>query len=478
MPGGAGLPPLHLKYREKNIGKGDYREMPLVSIIVPVYNAEKTIDRCINSILNQEYKDFELLLLDDGSTDSSGTICDAYAEKDTRVRVLHKENSGVSDTRNLGIASAKGEYLQFADSDDWITPEATKFLVQAAAENNCDMVIADFYRVIGERVSQKGNIEEEGVMDRVDYAIKMMQKPADFYYGVLWNKLYKRSVIEKYRLSMDSSVSWCEDFMFNLEYVRHAKTIYALKIPVYYYVKTKGSLVSQGISMKKTIQMKRTVFSCYNDFYKDVFDDMDYEKRKGQVYRFLFDAASDGSVSPLNIPGTYRLGNERTRVSESILEREGIFFDLYRERKLQEKLFDIVAIRNDLKTADVKLLYLLSQPHEKCTSKEMADILNISKKELSASIQRLLAKEMIAVLEKDRAKAKNSAKDKPKDDKPKTNEKEYTVTQEAENVMSELLFVLCDFEQIQYENFSPEERAVYEKLNEKRKHNIQSALRW
>ena len=207
--------------------------MPLVSIIVPIYNAGKTIDRCINSILNQKYKDFELILLNDGSTDDSGILCDAYAEKDMRIQVLHKENSGVSDTRNRGIAMARGEYLQFLDSDDWITPDATSLFVRAATENECDMVIADFYRVVGERVSQKGSIEEEGIMKRVDYAANMMQKPADFYYGVLWNKLYKRSIIEQYQLKMDSSISWCEDFMFNLEYVRHTHTIYALKIPVY-----------------------------------------------------------------------------------------------------------------------------------------------------------------------------------------------------------------------------------------------------
>ncbi len=289
--------------------------------------------------------------------------------------------------------------------------------------------------------------------------------------------IYKRSIIEQYQLKMDSSISWCEDFMFNLEYVRHTHTIYALKIPVYYYVKTKGSLVSQGISMKKMIQMKRTVFAHYNDFYKDVFDDTDYEKRKGQVYRFLFDAASDGSVSPLGIPGNYRLGNERTNVSEGVQEGEGIFFNIFRERKLQEKLFDIVALRNDLTTVDVKVLYYLSQPHENCTFKEMADILSISKRGLTISIQRLLAKEMVAILEKDRVKAKSRIKEKRQEDKQKANAKEYAVTQEAENVLSEMLFVLCDFEQIQYEGFSQEEIEIYEKLNEKRRRNIQEALK-
>ena len=153
--------------------------MPLVSIIIPIYNAEKTIERCINSILNQTYKDFELLLLDDGSTDTSGLICDSFAEKDMRIRVFHKENSGVSDTRNQGIAMAGGEYLQFVDSDDWLSPDATRFFMYTMTEHQCDMVIADFYRVIGERVAQKGDIEKDGIMGRADYAASMLQKPAE-----------------------------------------------------------------------------------------------------------------------------------------------------------------------------------------------------------------------------------------------------------------------------------------------------------
>ena len=131
---------------------------PTVSIIVPVYNAEGTLTRCIDSILNQEYNDFELLLIDDGSQDSSGAICDSYASADSRVRVVHKVNSGVSDSRNLALDMARGTYLQFLDSDDWITPNATRLLVETAEHYHCDMVISDFYRVVGKRVSHKGNI--------------------------------------------------------------------------------------------------------------------------------------------------------------------------------------------------------------------------------------------------------------------------------------------------------------------------------
>lgn len=454
---------------------------PLVSIIVPVYNSQKTLDRCIDSILNQTYREFELILLDDGSTDDSGAICDTYSKKDARIRVIHKENSGVSDTRNQGISMARGEYLQFLDSDDWITPDATGLFVRTATECQCDMVIADFYRVIGERVSQKGAIEEDGLMDRVAYAANMIQKPADFYYGVLWNKFYKRSIIEKYQLKMDSSIDWCEDFMFNLEYIRHAQSIYALKVPVYYYVKTKGSLVSQGMSMKKTIEMKRTVFAYYNNFYKEVFGEEDYEKRRIQVYRFLIEAAGDGVVAPSILPGNYKLGDERTNVSEGVQQGEGFFFDIYREQKLQERLFDVVALKNELLTVDVKLLYYLSQPHENCTPKEMTNLLNISRRELSMATQRLLAKDMIEAQEKvknkSKEKAKNKEKQKQQEEKRKVNSWDYNLTPEADSVLTEVLFVLNDLDQIQYEGFSQEEIELYEKLNEKRNQNIRKALK-
>lgn len=197
---------------------------PKVSIIVPVYNAQEYLKRCVDSILSQDYRDFELLLMDDGSKDASGEICDAYAQQDGRVRVIHKENSGVSDTRNQALELARGTFLQFLDSDDWIVPEATRLLVRSMEEYNCDMVISDFYRVSGERLAQKGDIEEDKVMSRQEFASYMIENPADFYYGVLWNKMYRRSIIEEYHIRMDTSISWCEDFLFNLEYIRHAES--------------------------------------------------------------------------------------------------------------------------------------------------------------------------------------------------------------------------------------------------------------
>ena len=259
---------------------------PKVSIIVPVYNAEKSLARCVDSILNQEFRDFELILMDDGSKDRSGEICDGYARADARVVVVHKENTGVSDTRNQAIARARGTFLQFVDSDDWLTADATKLMVRAAEETGCDMVIADFYRVVGEMVSRKGDIDADQVIGREAFVGFMMENPADYYYGVLWNKLYRRSLVEAHGIRMDAKLSWCEDFLFNLEYVRYATTFYALRTPVYYYVKTKGSLVNQKISFARTVEMKLAMFECYNDFFKHVLDEDAYERKRLQVYHF------------------------------------------------------------------------------------------------------------------------------------------------------------------------------------------------
>lgn len=366
-----------------------------VTIIVPVYNAEKCLNRCVDSILRQTCQELEVLLIDDGSQDRSGEICDQYAKSDERVRVIHKENSGVSDSRNLAMQLARGEYLQFVDSDDWIVPEATELFLREARANDCDMVISDFYRVVGERVSHKGDIQESGVLTREEFAACMMEKPADFYYGVLWNKLYRRDLIMENGLKMDSEISWCEDFMFNLEYIRYTKKIGVVRIPTYYYVKTKGSLVSQSYSLSRTIKMKRSVFEHYNEFYKAVFDEEDYEKSRLQVYRFLIDAAGDGIVPPVMIPRTYHLGEERVTVSQDLMESEDILTDLYIRRKLLDKCLQPVAVKNDLQLEDVYvLLYLRKDPAGKIKD-DMSDFLDLSKSKITLSLLKLTNKGLI-----------------------------------------------------------------------------------
>ena len=146
--------------------------MPTVYFVVPCYNEEEVLPETVRQLTEKltsmiaagkADEKSRMLLVDDGSQDSSGAICDAYAAQDARVRVFHQENAGVSAARNLALDHARGTYLQFLDSDDWITADATRALVRAADDHQCDLVIADFYRVVGERLSRKGDIDEDTI---------------------------------------------------------------------------------------------------------------------------------------------------------------------------------------------------------------------------------------------------------------------------------------------------------------------------
>ena len=117
----------------------------LVSVIVPIYKVEKYLNKCVDSIINQSYKNLEIILVDDGSPDKCGEICDKYAEKDSRVKVIHKENGGLSDARNAGIDIAKGDYLLFVDSDDWITSNICEVLIKNANDNLSDIIACNQY---------------------------------------------------------------------------------------------------------------------------------------------------------------------------------------------------------------------------------------------------------------------------------------------------------------------------------------------
>lgn len=434
---------------------------PCVSIIIPIYNAEATLPRCVESVLGQEYTDFELILADDGSRDGSGALCDAFAQQDSRVRVLHKKNSGVSDTRNQAISAARGRYLQFLDADDWITPNATKLLVRTAEEHQCDLVISDFYRVVDDRVSPKGDIDEDGPLTREEFAAHMMENPADFYYGVLWNKLYRRDIIQEYQLRMDPEISWCEDFLFNLEYIRHAERFFALQVPIYYYVKTKGSLASQGMSISKTIRTKLMLFEYYNEFYKTVLDEAEYEKRRLKVYRFLVDAAQDGMVSPLPL-GSTRLGEERTRIHSEALTGEGLLFDQYRERKLLDYYLEPAAQKNGLTLPEARLLLHL-RSFSSGVRKDLADFTGLSKGNLSVLLQRLSTKGLVS-----------TAGSRAQDDRER--QMKVSLSPTAESVLVELENTLKDFESARLSGFSSQERAQYTQLSQRIQDNIRDVL--
>lgn len=181
--------------------------MPSISIIIPVYKAEGYLHRCIDSILAQSFTDFELLLVDDGSPDGSGKICDEYAAKDPRVKVLHKQNGGVSSARQTGIENAAGEYTIHADTDDWIEPTMLEELYKKAAEENADMVMCDYFFDETKKrsiyIAQKPNcLESDNILREL-----LGQK----LHGALWNKLIKRKLYTKFNISFPKDIIRWED---------------------------------------------------------------------------------------------------------------------------------------------------------------------------------------------------------------------------------------------------------------------------
>ena len=263
---------------------------PLVSIIVPVYNGEKTIERCLRSIQNQSYSNIEVLVVNDGSSDHTERIIRKYVQRDSRFRYIEKENTGVSDSRNVAMAEAKGDYFQFVDGDDWLVKQATEEFVNTALTYGCDMVISDFYRVCGRRIYTKGHIDAGPVITRMKYAEYMMEAPANFYYGVLWNKFFRADIIRTFALKCSTQLDWCEDFQFNLEYLQYVGKVGVIRKPLYYYVKTKGSLVDTQVNFQQSSRTKRILFDHYRDLYKAI--DL-YEENKLRIQMFYLSFAHD-----------------------------------------------------------------------------------------------------------------------------------------------------------------------------------------
>jgi glycosyltransferase involved in cell wall biosynthesis len=209
----------------------------LVSVIVPVYNAEKTIESCIGSILNQTYRELEVLAVDDGSTDQSLALLRAMEAADGRMRVFSQANSGVAAARNLAINQARGVYLQFVDSDDFVPAQATQRMVEAMEAQGCDMALAPYTEVIGSIRQKRGFLSQDMVLDQRQFLDKLSEHPNSFFYSVLWNKLYRRDIIVRNSIRCDGRLPWGEDFAFNTEYYRWAARVAVLSEPVYEYVR-------------------------------------------------------------------------------------------------------------------------------------------------------------------------------------------------------------------------------------------------
>ena len=268
---------------------------PTVTVIVPVYNAEKTLRRCLDSIRSQSWQEIEVLMVNDGSTDGSRGICKEYCEKDARFHLIDKEyNSGVADSRNRAIAAATGKYLQFADSDDWLRTDATEKMAEATEQNNCELVVAGFYRVLEKRIYAHRALFMEGKVTRERFVEGLMRAPANYYYGVLWNKLFRTDIVRLEKIACPDDLEWCEDTSFNLSYLAHTKHVMVLPEPVYFYTKQKGSLSSAGKVLPELMSTKVQVFDRYQKLYRST---KPKKKNALKPYGYWMSVPIDGGYS-------------------------------------------------------------------------------------------------------------------------------------------------------------------------------------
>lgn len=233
--------------------------MPNISVIVPVYNTEKYLDRCIQSILSQTYTDFELLLINDGSTDSSGVICERYAEQDSRVRVFHKKNGGVSSARNMGLDNARGEWIGWVDSDDYVDADMYVSLYNAAISKNADIAYCNY------RTDNWTSMMPSDSLPKGEFLRQYLLFPVN----ALWLTLAKRELYHKNNLRFDVENNYGEDLLVTSKLYYYASEVASVNHPFYFYHSTPSSLTSDIFNNPtKVAQLLNNSIEIYDFFNK------------------------------------------------------------------------------------------------------------------------------------------------------------------------------------------------------------------
>lgn len=228
--------------------RDDMIDNGLVTVIVPVYNVEQYLDKCISSILQQSYKNLEIIVVDDGSTDGSSEICDIWSAKEKNIHVIHKENGGLSDARNAGLAVANGEYISFIDSDDWVQPKFIETLMRALKETKasiaeCGVLYVDEQNHI---LRERNCKPKEVVKGRIE-ALRALVKEEEVYQTV-WNKLYKREVLEGILFEKGK---YNEDDFWTYQVFDRAEKVVVISDKLYCYLQRKSSIMGVGYQLKR-----------------------------------------------------------------------------------------------------------------------------------------------------------------------------------------------------------------------------------
>lgn len=222
----------------------------VVSVVVPVYNVENFIDKCVDSIVKQTYKNIQIILVDDGSTDSSGQLCDVWKNKDDRIQVIHQENGGLAHARNEGMKIVTGDYVLFVDSDDWIEKNMVEILLSNCLKYKADIGVCRYKRIYPDYTenNESGNSFCCTGEQALYYHIFEMSRPYDFCYAV-WNKLYSYELIKNLRFPKGRNY---EDIVFTSQALYSAQKVFYIDKGLYNYVALrKGSIMNEGFNVRK-----------------------------------------------------------------------------------------------------------------------------------------------------------------------------------------------------------------------------------
>ena len=251
---------------------------PKISIIVPVYNAEKYLHRCIDSILTQTFGDFELLLIDDGSTDKSGRICDDYVSKDHRIRIFHKQNGGVASARELGIIQAVGKYSIHVDADDWIESNMLEEMYKKIYSEDFDILIADFYQEEnGKRLYIKQTTD---LTSSTDILKDILQNRL---FGSLWHKMIRHNLYKKYDVHFIKGIDYCEDVLVLVQLLQHPLNIGFIGKAFYHYDFSNLNSITRNYTLNTYYMRKGFVMKLIQllpDTYTQIISDVALQVKK------------------------------------------------------------------------------------------------------------------------------------------------------------------------------------------------------
>lgn len=270
-----------------------------ISVIVPIYNTEKFLEKCIESILNQTLKEIELILVNDGSTDNSYLICEKYAEKDSRILYIKIDNSGCSFARNIGLEKAKGEYITFVDSDDYIEKNMYEEMYKKAKEEDLDCCVCGF-----NRIDMKKSILKVGINFNNNTKLKEYTK-YDKYSSYTWNKIFKKEKVKKLNLSFPLQKHCCEDFFFTFLYLIDANRVNCIDGTYYNYVIHGGNSV-------KNLKKRLDVFDIFENLYLRL-KEKNYFSRKNIKDRFYENFYYHAIKNPFLLTMQEKIGEKEER---------------------------------------------------------------------------------------------------------------------------------------------------------------------